>query len=107
VQIYAAQADPPAAPRQGPAVSRALLQADLANAQGHLAWQAVHIKQLERKLSELPGEQAWKESGLAGPTDIDQLRQRITTLEQQVVVLTSQLEDRDLELEAARTATGN
>jgi uncharacterized protein YceH (UPF0502 family) len=103
-QIHAAQADPPATTGSGSLVSRASLQADLANAQGRLARQSAHIRQLERRLSELLGEQAWKESGLGAPTDIDQLQQRITTLEQQVVALTSQLEERDLELDAARAA---
>jgi hypothetical protein len=59
---------------------------------------------LEKKLSELLGEQAWRESGLGAPTDIDQLQRRITDLEQQVVDLRGQLDERDQELEAARTA---
>jgi hypothetical protein len=40
----------------------------------------------------------------AAPTDIDQLHQRITSLEQKNVHLARQLEERDLELDAARAA---
>ncbi len=51
-------------------VSRALLQAELANAnaQGQISRQATRIRRLEKKLSQLLGEQAWRESGLARPT---------------------------------------
>jgi predicted nucleic acid-binding Zn-ribbon protein len=38
------------------------------------------------------------------PTDVDQLQRRITELEQQVVDLRGRLEERDQELDAARTA---
>jgi transposase-like protein len=102
-QVHAAQANP-AADDGGSAVSRNSLQADLANAHGQITRQAAHVRQLEKKLSELLGEQAWRESGLGAPTDIDQLQRRITDLEQQVVDLRGQLEERDQELEAARTA---
>ena len=103
-QIHALQNNPAAADGNGPTVSWASLQADLANAHGQIARQAVHIRQLEKKLSELFGEQAWRESGLGAPTDIDQLQRRITTLEQQIVDLTGKLEERDQELDAARAA---
>jgi hypothetical protein len=103
-QVHAAQANPAAADNGGPAVSRASLQADLANAHGQITRQAARIRQLETKLSELLGEQAWRESGLGALADIDQLQRRITELEQQVVDLRGQLEERDQELEAARAA---
>ncbi|MFI1913128.1 DUF6262 family protein [Nocardia sp. NPDC020380] len=102
--IHAAQADLNNPDPGGALVSRASLQADLANAQERLARQASHVTQLERKLSELLGEQAWRESGLGAPTDIEQLQRRIIELEQQVVDLTGQLEDRDADLDAARGA---
>ena len=44
------------------------------------------------------------QSGLGAPDDIDQLKQRIVTLEQQVVDLRLQLEERDQDLAAARAA---
>jgi hypothetical protein len=103
-QIHVAQTNPSPADGSGPVVSRASLQADVANAHGRLARQAAHIRQLEKKLAELLGDHAWRESGLGAPTDIDQLQHRVTMLEQQVVDLTGQLEERADELAAARTA---
>jgi uncharacterized protein YlxW (UPF0749 family) len=103
-QVHAAQVDPAAAQGDGPMVSRASLQADLANAQGQVTRQAAHIRQLENKLSDLLGEQAWRESGLGAQADVDQLQRRIIELEQQVVDLRGRLDERDQELDAARTA---
>jgi hypothetical protein len=85
-------------------VTHESLKADLANAQQRIARLAAHNRQLEHKLSELLGEQAWRESGLGAPTDIDRLHQGITSLEQKNVHLARQLEERDLELDAARAA---
>lgn len=85
-------------------VSKASLQADLANAQERNGRLDARIRQLEKKLSELLGEQTWRESGLGAPEDIDALKRRINELEQKVVDLTSQLEDRAAELQAARAA---
>jgi predicted nucleic acid-binding Zn-ribbon protein len=62
------------------------------------------ITQLERRLSELLGEQAWHDSGLGAPADIDALSQRITQLEQQAVDLRLQLGEREQDLAAARAA---
>jgi hypothetical protein len=103
-QIHAAQAGPAGAGEGGSGVSRASLQADLVNAQARLTRQVAHIRQLERKLSEALGDQAWRESGLGAPADIDQLQRRIIGLEQQVVELTGQVEERDQDLAAARAA---
>ena len=71
---------------------------------GQVTRQAARIRQLETKLSQMLGEQAWRESGLGAPDDIDKLKRRITELEQQAVDLTRQLEERDEELAAARAA---
>jgi transposase-like protein len=103
-QVHAAQANPAAAEHAGPMVSRASLQADLVNTHGQITRQATRIRQLEKKLSELLGEQAWRESGLGAPADIDELHRHITNLEQQVVDLRDQLDERDQELDAARAA---
>jgi transposase-like protein len=102
--VHTAQATPPATEGVGPQVSRASLQADLANANARLTRQTAHITQLERRLSEALGEQVWRESGLGTPTDVDQLQRRVTELEQQVVDLRDQLDERDQELDAARAA---
>ena len=62
------------------------------------------IQQLEKRLSEVLGDQAWREFGLGAPADIDTLNQRIIHLEQQVTGQRLQLEERDEELAAARAA---
>lgn len=103
-QVHTAQTNPAAAQSDGPMVSRASLLADLANAQGQITRQAARVRQLEKKLSELLGEQVWQETGLGAPADVDQLQRRITELEQQVVELRNQAEERDEEIEAARAA---
>lgn len=103
-QLHAAEARPPSAPGAGPAVSRASLQADLLAAQERAARQAARVRQLEHRLSEVLGQQAWRESGLGAPTDIDALNQKITHLEQHVTDLRLQLEERDQDLNAARAA---
>jgi hypothetical protein len=103
-QTHAAEAQPPGTPGGGPAVSRASLQADLLAAQHRCARMAARAQQLETRLSELLGEHAWRESGLGTPNDIDQLKQQIVSLEQHVVDLRCQLEERDQDLAAARAA---
>ena len=62
------------------------------------------VQQLEKRLSQALGEQAWRESGLGAPADIDTLNQKITHLEQQVIDLRLQLDERDQDLAAARAA---
>ena len=52
----------------------------------------------------LLGEQAWQQSGLGAPADIDTLNSKITQLEQQAADLRIQLSERDDELAAARAA---
>jgi hypothetical protein len=103
-QIHAAAAQPPTAPGGGPAVSRASLQADLLAAQHRCARMATRAHQLETRLSELLGEHTWRESGLGAPDDIDQLKQQTESLEQHVVDLRLQLQERDQDLAAARAA---
>jgi hypothetical protein len=56
----------------------------------------------EASFVEVLGEQAWRESGLGGPDDIEDLRRRNTELEQQVVELRRQLGEKDDDLSAAR-----
>ena len=103
-RIHAAATQPPDNPEIGPRVTRASLQADLLAAQQRCTRMAARTQQLETRLSELLGEQAWRATGLGAPTDIDQLQQRIVTLEQQTVELRLQLEERDQDLAAARAA---
>ena len=103
-QVHAADTQPPAAPGAGPAVTRASLQADLLAAQQRCIRMAARTQHLENRLSELLGEHAWRESGLGAPDDIDQLKQQIISLEQHVLDLRLQLEERDQDLTAARAA---
>ncbi|MGW5932036.1 hypothetical protein ACWF2L_38245 [Streptomyces anulatus] len=104
-QIHAQAAEPPTIPGgRGPAVSRASLQADLVAAEARTARLAAHIRRLEGRLSQALGEQVWRESGIGGPDDTEQLQARITTLEQQVIDLELKLQDRDDDLAAARAA---
>ncbi|MFJ1717123.1 DUF6262 family protein [Streptomyces sp. NPDC088260] len=80
-QVHAAGAEPPGDGASS-VVSRASLQADLANALDRSNRLAARVRHLETKLSELLGEQAWRESGLGAPGDVEQLKNRITALEQ-------------------------
>ncbi|MEU5269741.1 hypothetical protein AB0G77_14605 [Streptomyces hygroscopicus] len=64
----------------------------------------LQVRQLEARLSKALGEQVWRESGIGGPGDTEQLQARITTLEQQVIDLELKLRDRDDDLAAARAA---
>jgi len=103
-QVHAAEEQPRTTGDAGPSVTRASLRADLLAAQQRCVRLAARTQQLETRLSELLGEQAWRASGLGAPTDIEELHRRIVFLEQQVVDLRLQLEARDEELVAARGA---
>ena len=104
-KIHAAEAaPPPAGETAGPAVTRASLQADLLAAHERTVRLNARVRQLEQRLSDALGEQAWRESGLGAPADIDALHQKITHLEQQAADLRLQLEERGDELAAARAA---
>ena len=102
--LHTVATQPPDTPVRGPAVSRESLRADLLAAQQRCQRLAARTQQLEKRLSELLGEQTWHATGLGSPSDIDQLHQRITTLEQQTADLRLQLEERDQDLAAARAA---
>src|SRR5712691_5791467 len=104
-KIHALEATPPATgDGTGPAVTRASLQADLLAAHERAIRLTARVQQLEKRLSETLGNQAWRESGLGAPADIDALGQKITHLEQQAIDLRLQLEQRDQDLTAARAA---
>jgi hypothetical protein len=102
-QVHTLEATPPPT-ATGPAVTRASLQADLLAASERALRLTSRIRQLETRLSEALGEQAWHESGLGVPADIDALNQKINHLEQQAVDLRMQLAERDQDLTAARAA---
>ena len=104
-QLHALEAAPPAAgDGNGPGVSRASLHTDLLAAGERAARLHSRVRQLEKRLSEALGEQAWRESGLGTPADIDALNQKIIYLEQQAIDLRLQLEEQGEDLAAARAA---
>ena len=105
-KIHALEAAPPAAGDQaaGPGVTPASLQADLLAAHERAIRLSARVRQLEHRLSEALGGQAWRESGLGTPADIDALNQKITHLEQQAADLRLKLEEHEDELAAARGA---
>ena len=87
-----------------PAPHSASLQADLLAAGERAVRLTARIRQLEKRLSEALGEQAWHESGLGTPADPGSLAQENSHLQQQVINLRLQLEERDQDLTAARSA---
>jgi hypothetical protein len=103
-QVHAAQTAPDAGTPGAATVSHAALQADLANALDRSHRLAARVRQLETRLSQLLGEQAWHASGLGAPADIDELQRKLTRLEQAQANLNAQLEERTGELRAAREA---
>ena len=105
-KIHAIEAAPPLAGdgTPGPGVTRASLRADLLAAHERALRLTARIHQLEKRLSQALGEQAWRESGLGAPPDIDALQQKITHLEQQAADLKLQLAERGQDLDAARAA---
>ena len=104
-KIHALEAAPPAAGHAtGPAVTRASLQADLLAAQERAVRLNARVQQLQKRLSEALGEQAWRASGLGQSPDLDQLREQAASLQQQNIGLRLTLEERDQELNAARAA---
>jgi transposase-like protein len=104
-QVHAREAQPPGQPAAGPAVTRASLQADLLAAHERSARLAARVRQLEQRLSEFLGEQAWRESGLGKPDDIGQLRQQVSQLSEENRQLRDNLAERDQDLAAARAAS--
>ena len=99
-QIHVAQTRP--TNPTGTGVSHARCTSTWSIANERATRQASRFRLLENKLSELLGDQAWRDSELGAPDDIDHLKCPIAQLEQQVVVLTDQLTERNQELDAAR-----
>jgi chromosome segregation ATPase len=103
-QVHVLEAEPPNNTQTGPAVSRASLQADLLNAQQRFTRLNSRVQQLEKRLSTVLGEQAWNETGLGAPDNIDQLKQQIVQLEQRIIDQRLQHEEHTQDLDAARAA---
>ncbi|MEU9109925.1 hypothetical protein AB0D54_37495 [Streptomyces xanthophaeus] len=86
-------------------VTRASLQADLANAGARSARLAARVQELEERPSKALGEKIWRTSGLGAPADVAELTSRLTQLEQRNVELIRALEERQAALDAARATT--
>ena len=85
-------------------VTAASLRADLAHARDRAARAEADARALRRRLSEALGQQVWADTGL-GPTDeAAGLRADLERLRQENADLAEALEDRDVELDAARAA---
>ena len=102
-QIHARAADPTPSPASAKA-SRQSLLADLAN----LRDQAQRLRRqnatLTARLSELLGQAVFRASGLTRADGTDALHARIRELEQQLLDLRQELEERTDELDACRAA---
>jgi cell division protein FtsB len=84
------------------AISHRSVLAENANLHAHNHRQAQHIRDLEDRLSDLLGQQAFERSGLGAATNTAALQAEIDKQRQTVLDLTRALEERDEELAAAR-----
>ena len=94
----------PDKPETGPPVTRASLQADLLAAQQRAPASPPASTNSNTACRSCSASRHGAQSGLGAPADIDALQQKITHLEQQVIDLRLQLEERDQDLNAARAA---
>ena len=102
-EILAAAEQPAPTPVTG-SVTRRSLDADNLNLRETIRRQAQHIADLETRLSELLGDQAYARSGLGAPRDHAALQEQNLTLQAQVNELRGALTERGEELDAARQA---
>jgi transposase-like protein len=102
-QIHA-QATAPGTSPASTAVSRQSLHADLANLQEQNQRLRRQNLALTTRLSEVLGAEVFHASGIGHPGETGQLRSRIAELEQHVLDLRQQLQERTDELDAARAA---
>jgi chromosome segregation ATPase len=86
------------------AASRQSLLADLANLQQQTQRLRRQNHSLTARLSEILGAEVFHASGIGHADETGQLRTRVTGLEQLVLDLRQQLEERTDELDAARSA---
>jgi len=102
-QIHARAAAPGTSPAST-AASRQSLLADLANLQQQNQRLRRQNHSLTARLSEVLGAEVFHASGIGHPDETGQLRTRVTELEQLVLDLRQQLEERTDDLDAARSA---
>jgi chromosome segregation ATPase len=102
-QIHARSADPAGSPASTAASKQSLL-ADLANLREQNQRFRRQNTDLTARLSEVLGEELFRASGIGRTDDSEALRTRIGQLEQQVLGLRQELEERTDDLTAARGA---
>ena len=102
-QIYARSADSAGRPAST-AASKPSLLADLANLREQNHRLRRQNTELTARLSELLGEEVFRASGIGRTDDTEALRTRVGQLEQQVLDLRQELEERTDDLDAARAA---
>jgi cell division protein FtsB len=102
----AAQSQSEASLPRATTVSRQSLLADLANLRAHNERLRRQVNKLAQRLSDALGEEVFRASGLGAPAadETEALRRRVADLEQTVLDLRRQLQERTEELEAARAA---
>lgn len=101
--VYAA-ADQPSAPPTATTTTRQSLEADSLNLRAIVHRQTQHIADLEARLSELLGEQAYSRTGLGAPHDHTALEEQNQILQNEIQELHAKLQDQEEELGAAREA---
>jgi uncharacterized protein DUF6262 len=102
--LQTAQLADSAASSDPTAVTAASLRADVANLQAQNQRLTRHVATLERRLSELLGEQVYRASGIGAPDATAELQRHQGELTQRVLDLQQHLDDRTDELAAARAA---
>jgi predicted RNase H-like nuclease (RuvC/YqgF family) len=101
--VYAA-ADRPSAAATATTTTRQSLEADNLNLRATVRRQTQHIADLEARLSELLGEQAYSRTGLGAPRNHAALEEQNHTLQNEIQELQAKLQDQEEELGAAREA---
>lgn len=102
-QIHARSADPAASPASATASKQSLL-ADLANLREQNQRLRKQNADLTARLSEVLGEEVFRASGIGRTDDAEALRARVGELENQILDLRQELEERTDDLDAARAA---
>lgn len=101
--VYAA-ADQPSTAASANTSTRQSLEADNLNLRAIVCRQTQRIADLEARLSEILGEQAYSRTGLGAPSDHAALEGQNQTLQNEIQELRAKLQDQEEELGAAREA---
>ncbi|WP_248761320.1 DUF6262 family protein [Pseudarthrobacter sp. SSS035] len=101
--VYAA-ADQPSTAATATTTTRQSLEADNLNLRTTVRRQTQHIADLEARLSELLGEQAYSRTGLGAPHNHAALEEQNYILQNEIQELQAKLQDQEEELGAAREA---